>query len=226
MRVLQRLQKLRWWIADYAYAVWWQARALFSRERADSFVSGDRAPVLILPGVFESWRFMLPIVRELHAAGHPVHVVDPLRNNRMPVAAGARIVEQYLVEHDLGSVCIVAHSKGGLVGKHVMALSPAGIRVAAMVAIATPFGGSRYARFLLGSTLRAFSVNDPTVRQLMVAAESNTRIVSVYAEFDPHIPDGSELVGARNVRIDTGGHFRILTRPETLAEIRRAIERG
>ncbi len=47
----------------------------------------------------------------------------------------------------------------------------------------------------------------------------NKRIVSVFGEFDPHIPEGSELPGAKNVRLDTGGHFRILAHPRVLAEL-------
>lgn len=47
----------------------------------------------------------------------------------------------------------------------------------------------------------------------------NARIVSVFGEFDPHIPEGSELPGARNVRLDTGGHFRILADSRILDEI-------
>ncbi len=34
--------------------------------------------------------------------------------------------------------------------------------------------------------------------------------------FDPHIPDGSDLPGARNVRLATPGHFRALRDPELL----------
>jgi hypothetical protein len=41
----------------------------------------------------------------------------------------------------------------------------------------------------------------------------------VYGRFDPHIPEGSELVGAKNVRLETGGHFRILAHPRVLAEL-------
>ena len=53
-----------------------------------------------------------------------------------------------LVEHGLTGVAIVAHSKGGIVGKHVMALDDRGTggRVDRLVAIASPFNGSAMAR--------------------------------------------------------------------------------
>jgi hypothetical protein len=47
----------------------------------------------------------------------------------------------------------------------------------------------------------------------------NRRIVSVFGEFDPHIPGGSFLAGAKNVRLETGGHFRVLAHPRVMAEL-------
>ena len=169
---------------------------------------------------------MLPIVRELHGRGHPVHVLDPLRDNRMPVAEGSTLVDDYLASAGLSEVVLVAHSKGGLIGKHVMTFGQQADRVRAMVAIAAPFGGSRYARHLPSRTLRAFSPVDPTIALLAEAPRVNASIVSVYAAFDPHIPEGSELVGARNVRIDTGGHFRILAHVKTVAVVREVADHG
>ena len=96
-------------------------------------------------------------------------------------------------------------------------------RVCAMVAISTPFGGSRYARYLLIPTLRAFSSADPALMALGADIRANSRIVSIFGQFDPHIPEGSELVGARNVRIDTGGHFRILGEPATIKTVLIAV---
>jgi predicted alpha/beta hydrolase family esterase len=130
----------------------------------------------------------------------------------------AQSVADFLVEHDLTDVILVAHSKGGLAGKLVMT-GPAGTRVRAMLAVATPFGGSRYARLMLSRTLRAFSPDDPSIVSLARQRTVNERIVSIYAEFDPHIPEGSELPGAKNVRLETGGHFRILANPRVLAEL-------
>lgn len=219
------MRKVGWWIADYAYAARWQLRAFLGRDDPRDFLEGDRVPILIIPGVYEPWRFMLPLIRDLHERGHPVHVIDPLRSNRVPVTEGARLVEDYLVARGLEEVTVVAHSKGGLIGKHVMVFGDETRRVRAMVAIAAPFGGSRYARYLLGPTLRSFSPRDATLARLAGAAEANHRIVSVFARFDPHIPEGSALAGARNVRVETGGHFRILAHPRTISEVRAACSR-
>ena len=212
------MKALGFWVADYVYAGYWQLRATFGRTAATSFSSGGSAHIVVLPGVYETWRFMQPLITALHARGHPVHVVDALRRNQRPVAEMAEQVADFLEDNGLTDVILVAHSKGGLAGKLVMTGRAAG-RVRAMLAIATPFGGSRYARMIPVRTLRAFSPEDPSIVGLARQLEVNARIVSVYADFDPHIPEGSELTGAKNVRLDTGGHFRILAHPRVLAEL-------
>lgn len=221
-RRVSRARRLGWWAADYVYAGLWQVRSFLSRADPREFANGTERPVLILPGVYEGWRFMLPLVRDLHSRGHPVHIVKELGRNRAPVLDGARLVDAYLAKTELTDVVLVAHSKGGLVGKQLMSFGASAPRVRSMVAIATPFGGSRYARFMLNPTLRAFAPGNATLAALGRSIEANGRIVSVFPLFDPHIPEGSELVGARNVRVHTAGHFRVLSDPHALAETRLA----
>jgi pimeloyl-ACP methyl ester carboxylesterase len=211
-------QRVAWWARDYAYAGLQQVRAFFSRTDAADFRTGDGTVIVVIPGVYESWKFVRPLVEELHAHGHPVHVVEQLRHNRRPVAEMAERVEAHLEEHDLTDVVIVAHSKGGLVGKQVM-IGPSGSRIRGMVAVATPFGGSRYAQLMWLPTLRIFAPRNATIVALGLQSAANAAIVSIYAEFDPHIPERSELIGATNIVLDTGGHFRILADPRVLDEV-------
>ena len=215
------LRDLAWWVADYAYALTWQLRAFVSRTDPAEFATGDRAPLVVLPGIYETWRFMQPLITELHGRGHPVHVIAALGRNRWPVPRGARHVADYLRAHDLDDVVLVAHSKGGLIGKQVMTDAAVASRIHAMVAVASPFGGSVYGSLMLLPALRAFSPRAPVIRALALDRAPNERIVSVYGAFDPHIPGGSELDGARNVRLETGGHFRVLAHPRVVAEVER-----
>jgi alpha-beta hydrolase superfamily lysophospholipase len=214
----------RWWALDYVAAVRWQVGPLLRHHDAADYLSGraGRRDVVVLPGIWETWRFLLPLIERLHRAGHPVHAVTSLRNNGATVDASADIVAAYLRDHDLRDVLIVAHSKGGLIGKELMLRPDSGPRVRRMLAISTPFSGSVYARFLLLPSLRAFSPTDPTTVRLGADRRVNARITSVWAAFDPHIPIGSELPGAaENIRVEDGGHFRILRNPEVLAAVDR-----
>ncbi len=220
------LRTLGWWVRDYAYAVVWQVRAFVSRTDPHGFLSGDRSPVVVLPGVYETWRFLEPLIRRLHDDGHPVHVIDPLGRNDRTVPVAARLVADYLEATDLQDAVLLAHSKGGLVGKYVMSLSGSGDRIAGMLAVAAPFAGSRYAKLMLLPSLRIFIPNDPTILALTREAAVNPRIVSVYGRFDPHIPGGSRLDGAKNVQLDTGGHFRILAHPRVFAEAQLLADGG
>lgn len=217
-----------WWGQDYAYAGWRQARGLLSRTSPDSYTRPAhprRPPVLLLPGVWETWRFLEPLARGLFAGGHPVHVVAPFGLNRGSVPDMADLAAAQLRDADLRGVVLVAHSKGGLIGKSVMGRTDVGDRVLGMVAINTPFSGSPYARLLPVRSIRAFLPDDEVLTALAAQRADHGRIVSVATCFDPHIPTGSELPGARNVRLATPGHFRSLTDPALLPLLERELDR-
>ncbi|WP_242863049.1 esterase/lipase family protein [Curtobacterium luteum] len=198
-----------WAVRDWVYAVRWQVRSL-GPTTADDYLDGDRPPVVVIPGVYETWHFMRPLMDALHDRGHPVHVLPVLRHNVRPVPASAEEVVAYLEEHDLREVLLVAHSKGGLIGKYAMASLDPDRRIDRMVAVSTPFGGSSLARLAPVAHLRVFRAADPVLAAMGRELAVNARITSVYGVFDTLIPEGSELAGATNVRLPVGGHFRIL----------------
>lgn len=213
------LRRGAWWAADYAYAVGRQVGGLLSRTGTDAYAHPPRPrrpAVLLLPGVYESWRFLEPLARGLHGHGHPVHVVAPFGLNRGSVPDMADLAAAELREHDLRDVVVVAHSKGGLIGKSLMGRDDVRDRVLGMVAVNTPFSGSPYARLLPLRSVRAFLPQDEVITALAAQRADNSRIVSVATCFDPHIPTGSDLPGARNVRLGTPGHFRSLVDPRLL----------
>jgi len=233
------VRQLSAWGLDYVYAGWQQVRSLSHRRGPDQFDQGDPSlPALVLlPGVYETWHFLEPVATTLNARGFRIFTVPELAFNRMPIPRSAEIVATVLQrlqsEHGVSEFLLVAHSKGGLIGKQLMLdLSakqpptgaprrPAPVDIVGLVAIATPFSGSRYAQFMFSRTLRAFSPRDPVVRALLTHEQINARIVSIYGEFDPHIPGGSALAGARNIELPVSGHFKILKS----ALVHEAVER-
>lgn len=213
-----------WWARDYAYVTTRQLGALAARVDPAELLDGDRAPVVVLPGVYEPWGFMWPLAAALHDDGRPVHVLPALGYNRAPVAEAARLVGEHLRAHDLRDVVVVAHSKGGLVGKLAMLTEDPDRRIRAMVTVNTPFAGSVYARLVPVRAVRAFVPTDATLVALAAEREVNARITSVGSVFDPHVPAGSELEGAVNVRLATPGHFRVLTDPGLLDVVRGVLD--
>jgi alpha-beta hydrolase superfamily lysophospholipase len=181
-----------------------------------AFSEGRLRPVVILPGIYESWHYLRPIAERLNARGHPVHVIPTLGLNRAPIPATAAHVHTHLVTRGLTGVAIVAHSKGGIVGKHLMALDDRDGRVDRLIAIASPFNGSAMARIAPNRELRAFLPQNPVIAGLAAELAVNARITSIYPRFDPHIPDGCELEGAHNVELPVVGHFRILLQPSVI----------
>ena len=211
--------------ADYTYALRLMARGLLSVLDDAQYLGGDLAPIVLLPGVYEPWTFLRPLADRLHRLGHPVHVVRALGNNTRSIPVAAARAQRYLEQRDLRDVVLVAHSKGGLIGKHMMLVDDAAGRVDRLIAIATPFGGSRYAHWMLDPSLRAFRPTDRTMAMLAASASVNSRITSIYGDVDTHIPEGCELPGATNLEFPVSGHFRVLGNEGVLAAVDAAVGR-
>jgi hypothetical protein len=206
-------------LADWGYVLRHQLRAAFDRGEPAALVdeSGTGEPVILLPGIYETWRFLHPLARRLHAAGHPVHVVAALGDNRMSLQEAADLVQRHLLENHLGDVTIVAHSKGGLVARALLARPEVAARIRRVVAISTPFSGSVLAGWIPIPAVRALRPTGPDFARLAAAETDLSRIVSIWGWYDPHIPGGCALPGARNIEVPVGGHFRILGSPRVLA---------
>ncbi|GAA2972893.1 hypothetical protein JOD63_000168 [Microbacterium terrae] len=219
-----------WWAADYVYAARRQLAVLalpwsIGRPRPvpPRWRSADESlpEVVLLPGVYEHWTFLRPLGDALAAAGFRVSVVHGLGMNRRSIAATAERLRAELADLPAAPTgrVLVAHSKGGLIGKHLLvseqaaaeAGAPSALGLRGLVAVATPFGGARRAVLLFADpSIRAFLPGDATIVELGLAAHVNARIVSIYGPYDPHITEGSALVGATNVEVPMGGHFRVL----------------
>lgn len=217
------MKRLWYWGLDYWYAGWIQLRALFSPRPPKAFASGGGHPVLLIAGVWEPWYFLKRAAERANAAGHPVHIASAIGYNRATVAHATALAREYLEDHRLNRVTVIAHSKGGLIGKQLMATTA---RVDHVVAIATPFSGSVYANYLPTRAMSEFRPLDDALMALSAQHEHNGQITSIYPSFDPHIPAGSRLDGAVNIEIPMTGHFRVLADERVLAAVLLALERN
>jgi hypothetical protein len=211
------------WISDYAYALAAERRNAQARPDPANLESGAGRAVLLIPGVYERWEYLLPVAEALNAEGHPCFVVPELQRNSIPIPEASRMAGSVLRERDLTDVVIVAHSKGGLIGKHVLAFDDPDRRVAGVVAIASPFQGSTLSRLPLTRPLREFAPGRGSIAALTAEKLINEHIVSIYPYYDTHIPSGSELAGATNIALPLSGHFRVLAEPLVIAEVLRAV---
>lgn len=215
-----------WWaVVDWLYAARWQLRSLARTALPEDHRRGrpGASTVVLIPGVYESWRFLQPLVDALHEGGHGVHVVPGLGFNSGEIPEMAAAVRRYVDEQGLPRVDLVGHSKGGLIGKQLLVHHNADARFDRLVAVNTPFSGSARARYLPLRGVRVFVPGGELLRELAAAESVNAVITSVYSAVDPNIPGSSELPGARNVRIDTVGHFRVLSDPRVQAAVLDAL---
>src|SRR5690606_36757896 len=178
----ETLRKLGVWTLDYADAGIVHVRSVLRWRVPEEFAVGEpgKPTIVLIPGVYERWAFLRPVAERLNAAGYPVSVVHGLGYNRRPVVDTSERLALALwrVAANLAGRLIVAHSKGGLVGKHLLVTEADRLHLRGLVAICTPFAGSRYARYVLGQTLRAFSPSNETIVSLGSNSSVNSCIVS------------------------------------------------
>lgn len=220
---LPRLERSRQRWLDSSYASYWEVRHVLAPRHPNDFADGPLAPVLLLPGVYETWQFLQPIADRLNRRGHPIHVIPTFGYNVGSIPAMAALAQRYLDEHDLRGVMVVAHSKGGLIAKHMMVSDDTSHRIAQLIAVNTPFGGSPLARYAIRRVFREFAPTDVTVTALGARIDVNARITSIFSAEDPIIPGGSELAGATNIPLPLIGHFRLLSSPLVFEQIEKVL---
>lgn len=216
-------------VLDWIVGVGWWLHAFTRRGTPDAFAEpgpdpSHSTPLVLLPGIWERWTYLVPLARALNGHGHPAHLIGALGANGAPLDVAAGVVARFLVERDLHGVIFVAHSKGGLIGKRVMLDPGVADRVRGMVALSTPFAGSSLAWPIFNrSPLGVFAPTGPAIIDLAAQRDVNARIISLQPIHDQVIPQGSRLEGARNVTLPVAGHFRPLRNHEVQRTIHRLV---
>jgi len=178
-------------------------------------VRAGRCPIIVIPGILDTWRSLTKLVDPLSQAGHPIYVLPHLNYNWRAIPHAAQLVRELIDKKHLTHTVIIAHSKGGLVGKFVLAFHNADKKVRRLIAIATPFAGSRAARFLPGRRYRELSPEHPTIAKLAGERKANRHITSIFGSFDNHVwpTTNCRLEGAKNIQVNVWGHHTILFDP-------------
>ena len=128
------------------------------------------------------------------------------------ISKGAQIIRNFIEKENLKGAILVAHSKGGLIGKYLLAHHNIDNRVLGMIAIATPFSGSAMAKLIPHDSFKELKTDSEIFHDLERHKKINGQIISIFPEYDTHIwaEKGSFLEGAENIEVPVGGHDTLL----------------
>lgn len=212
-------------VADYA----WVVSSLVNRHPSladlseDLHVPSHGPTVVFLPGVGEGNEYLGELVAAFRTAGWNLRSGYIGGRTLAPVPVLARHIITALASYT-GPVILVGHSKGGLVGRAILAAKTNATatlpHVAGLVTIATPWYGSVLARLFPSrspvGTLVPGGVETLIPWHVETEKEIRHSITSINPSWDPHVPGNRNLLGATNVTTVLSGHFRVLGDPETL----------
>ncbi len=217
---MKKLQKVLSWVSDYRHMV----RGAFGGlvyinppKHYKEFVLEGRVPVILIPGVLGRWSFLKNLGDKISKEGHAVFVVKELKYNLFSVSKSAEIVHKAVEEikkemPEFHGAVIVAHSKGGLIGKYYLSHFNKDNAVSRIISIATPYSGSAMAALLPVEPIKELHHDSLLIHYLKGHKQVNHLITSLCPAYDNHVwsKEGSYLEGAHNIKVLVHGHHKIV----------------
>jgi triacylglycerol lipase len=233
-------KKIKSWLVDYGYMLRGVVSSIVYRKPPHHYLGfrvEGKVSVILIPGILGKWGFMRKLGNKISLQGHPVYIVPqlgyniysipssaktlrsfivhifPRRGHIVPrISKGARAVREIIEKENLRGVALVAHSKGGLIGKYLLTHHNTDNRVLGMVAIASPFSGSAMAKLVPLEPFKELNTDSKIIRDLETHKTVNKKIISIIPEYDNHVwaERGSFLEGAENIEVPVHGHHKVI----------------
>lgn len=210
------MQNFLAWIIDAIYTFRGFLQMYIFRKPPENYKEFDadkNFPIIVIQGYMDRWGFMKSIADEISNSGYPVFVIPKLENNLNDISNSAKSVEDFIEEQKLKNVLIVGHSKGGLIGKYILVNLNKNKYVIGLVAISTPYVGSRMANYFKFLKSNQFNPENKLIQELWSHHEVNKKIIAIFPKIDNVIwsKDKNSLEGAlENIYVEKSGHHRIL----------------
>lgn len=227
----KRLREIGSWVVDNAHLLN-NFTVMYLRRTPPKhylgYVKEGKVPIILLPGIFGRWAFLKPLADYISLLGHPVYVVPKLGNNLVDIPTSAQLVREVIAENNLTHAIIVAHSKGGLVAKYLLAHENADHRTDGLVAVATPFSGSRLGNYFSYYPAQELATDSAIILYLQSHTQVNAHIISIIPQYDNYVwhEQTSFLAGAKdNIYVPNHGHSQLLRDRHVWTIIADAIHR-
>jgi triacylglycerol lipase len=184
-------------------------------------------PVLLVHGLGGTTSGWSALAGALRARGVTVAVLSyrPFGTSVEQIAEQlAHQVAELLAETGADKVHLVGHSLGGVVIAQSFADGYLAAQVDTVVTIASPFGGSPWARLLpVGATVRALRDGSPLLRRLAhTPVPDGVRWLAITATSDLVVPgrrSGPAHAAVQTLAVDGVGHIGLLQSPRVVSSI-------
>ena len=223
------MKNIFYWIVDYYYLLYGYLLMLIHKNPPGhflNFVLKGKAPIILIPGISNKWGFLKHLGDRISHKGHPVYVASKLQFNFFDIPTSAKIVREIIDDNKLENVVLIAHSKGGLIGKYLLIHENKDNKIKGLIAIATPFSGSTLAKIFSRKSHGELAPESKIIQELDSQKEVNSKIVSIMPQFDNHVwsEKGSFLEGAVNIKVAVKGHHKIVFDKDVIKKIIELIE--
>jgi triacylglycerol lipase len=182
-------------------------------------------PIVLLHGYAMGRANFLVLAHRLAAAG-----LGPLVGFEYwtlgGVAAGsaalASFVEEVCTRLGVDELDLVGHSLGGVIAHHYVTVGGGAARVAHLITVGSPHGGTPFSRFGLGRTAAEMLAGSPLLCELAARpAPANVRVTAIWSRADGLVSSRAQasLAGAEMLELDGLGHLALLGSRRVAREI-------
>ena len=193
----------------------------------------DRMPVLLVHGYFSNRGYFRSLVRALEERGAGPVFAPNFRSWFASIEAQEEevhaAIERITAATGQPRVFVLAHSMGGLAMRAYLVRRGAA-KVAALVTLASPHGGTDLARFGSGENARQMRRNSVFLAQLMHMEETapHPPTLSIWSCHDNLVApqESSRLPWARNECVVALGHLTLLEAHEVHARVVAAMQQA
>lgn len=178
----------------------------------------DKNPIVLIPGIMQKWNVFRKVIPKLQNAGYPVYIIKELKRNNAPIADQAKLVKSFIDRNNLTKVIILGHSKGGLIGKYLLAFYNYDLRIKKVIAINSPFHGTKAASYLPFGSHKEVIPGSELLKKIENEKTVNLLITSIYGQWDNLIipVESCRLEGANNIKVPFSGHHRMMFNIEVI----------